>query len=528
MITEDTPPRTKRPNSPTAAIRGPSSCGPAGVELAGPWRFAFDDDDSRTDASAGSRRAFDRAITVPFPFESAASGIGDTGFHPVVWYAARSADELREAGFGDPIRAATNSRLLQLRRRRLSLRGLGRRPLARIARGRLDPVLARHHLTLDRRAAEQLARRAGRRRPRRCRAAARQAGLAARARTRSGTTAPPASGSPSGSRRPRPSRIAALHWVTDVPGGTVAAAPEPRPRSEAGNRHRHRARLRGPRRWAKSTAARGDRRASTESSEVPEQRNGQAYEELLWSPEHPRLLDATVTVRCGDATIDTVASYFGLRSAGGRRRPVPAQRPAVLRALGAEPGLLARVALGRAGPDALRAEAQLIQGPRLQRDPPAPEVRRPPLPVLGRQARPAGLGRGARPPTRSRRTRCAAASPSGRPSLDRDRSHPSIVTWVPLNESWGVQHLAHDERMRAYARALVRSRRRSTRPGPSSRTTAGSTSTPTSSPSTTTTTSGAGRGGAVRGRRGHRRCSTASGRPGGGSCSSGQRTASAP
>jgi len=39
--------------------------------------------------------------------------------------------------------------------------------------------------------------------------------------------------------------------------------------------------------------------------------------------------------------------------------------------------------------------------------------------------------------------------------LDRDRSHPSIVTWVPLNESWGVQHLAHDERMVSYAKALV-------------------------------------------------------------------------
>ncbi|MDQ1512584.1 MAG: hypothetical protein QOC59_426, partial [Microbacteriaceae bacterium] len=39
--------------------------------------------------------------------------------------------------------------------------------------------------------------------------------------------------------------------------------------------------------------------------------------------------------------------------------------------------------------------------------------------------------------------------------LHRDRSHPSIVTWVPLNESWGVQHIAHSPAMRAYARALA-------------------------------------------------------------------------
>jgi hypothetical protein len=39
--------------------------------------------------------------------------------------------------------------------------------------------------------------------------------------------------------------------------------------------------------------------------------------------------------------------------------------------------------------------------------------------------------------------------------IERDLSHPSIVTWVPLNESWGVQHIEHDPAMRAFARALV-------------------------------------------------------------------------
>ena len=36
----------------------------------------------------------------------------------------------------------------------------------------------------------------------------------------------------------------------------------------------------------------------------------------------------------------------------------------------------------------------------------------------------------------------------------RDRSHPSIVTWVPLNESWGVQHIEARADQRAYAEAL--------------------------------------------------------------------------
>lgn len=36
----------------------------------------------------------------------------------------------------------------------------------------------------------------------------------------------------------------------------------------------------------------------------------------------------------------------------------------------------------------------------------------------------------------------------------RDRSHPSVVTWVPLNESWGVQHLASSPPQRAFAESL--------------------------------------------------------------------------
>ena len=37
----------------------------------------------------------------------------------------------------------------------------------------------------------------------------------------------------------------------------------------------------------------------------------------------------------------------------------------------------------------------------------------------------------------------------------RDRAHPSIVTWVPLNESWGVQHISHDEKQRSFSRAIT-------------------------------------------------------------------------
>ncbi|MDP9096221.1 MAG: glycoside hydrolase family 2 [Pseudomonadota bacterium] len=57
------------------------------TDLRGHWGFAFDDDDRGIEDN-WSRRAdvFGRKILVPFPPESSASGIHEHGYHPVVWY----------------------------------------------------------------------------------------------------------------------------------------------------------------------------------------------------------------------------------------------------------------------------------------------------------------------------------------------------------------------------------------------------------------------------------------------------------
>ena len=52
--------------------------------LSGPWRFAFDETGRWLDPAEVE---FDREIRVPFPPESQASGIGLSGDHAVVWYA---------------------------------------------------------------------------------------------------------------------------------------------------------------------------------------------------------------------------------------------------------------------------------------------------------------------------------------------------------------------------------------------------------------------------------------------------------
>eukprot|EP01034_Spumella_vulgaris_P042282 gene42282-52424_t len=52
--------------------------------LNGPWDFSYDD--QRRYRGPQDEIGWERSINVPFPPESSASGIGDTGFHSVCWY----------------------------------------------------------------------------------------------------------------------------------------------------------------------------------------------------------------------------------------------------------------------------------------------------------------------------------------------------------------------------------------------------------------------------------------------------------
>jgi beta-galactosidase/beta-glucuronidase len=59
------------------------------LSLNGVWAFAFDDAQRGLDERWYAAPRFDLEINVPFAFQSSLSGIGETGFHDVVWYSRR-------------------------------------------------------------------------------------------------------------------------------------------------------------------------------------------------------------------------------------------------------------------------------------------------------------------------------------------------------------------------------------------------------------------------------------------------------
>ena len=416
------------------------------TSLDGAWQFAYDDRDEGFRAAWQSTAdPFDRTITVPFPPESRASGIGDTGPHPYLWYrrtftvpADHSPDRRLLLHFGAVDYEAT-----------IWVNGT----LVRRHTGGHVPFTADITAALVD-GAEQV--------------------VVVRAEDQPDDLSQPRgkqvwSGPPRGILYHRTSgiwqpvwlesvpaiAIDDLRWTSDITAGAVGiriqlSAPAPDGWSV------------GVRLAYQGTTLTGDTFSVTGDSvartiTLPTRFGEHHNSELLWSPANPRLIDATVELHSGDPTgdrrVDVVQSYTGLRSVGVRNgRFLLNNRPYYLR-MALEQGywpdshlsatdeeLKREVELAKAlGFNALRLH-QKVEDPRFlywcDRLGMMTWGEMPSAYVFTEQAI-----------TRFTREWTEA--------IQRDISHPCLVAWVPTNESWGVPDLEHDARQRAYTRMLA-------------------------------------------------------------------------
>lgn len=175
--------------------------------------------------------------------------------------------------------------------------------------------------------------------------------------------------------------------------------------------------------------------------------------ELLWSPEHPNLIEATVTLLGDETVLDTVQSYAGLRSVG-----VDAQSfllnsfPMYLRMV-LEQGFWPKSHLAAPSPEAIRREVELIKELGFNTARIHQKVEDPRFLAWCDRLGLMVWGEMANAFTWNDR----AVSRVTREWADvvlRDRSHPSIIAWVPLNESWGVPGLPSDPAQRHWQESL--------------------------------------------------------------------------
>jgi len=176
--------------------------------------------------------------------------------------------------------------------------------------------------------------------------------------------------------------------------------------------------------------------------------------QLQWAPEHPNLIEATVElIDQNDAVVDSVDSYFGLRRIevqGGRY--ILNGVPTFLRLVLAQnywPDSL----LAAPSADALRQEVELVKelgfnGLRIHQ-----KVENPRFLYWCDRLGVFVWAEAANSYAYSDRSAEMLTS-EWLEAVRRDYNHPCIITWVPLNESWGVPDLDRSEQQRDFVRAL--------------------------------------------------------------------------
>lgn len=174
---------------------------------------------------------------------------------------------------------------------------------------------------------------------------------------------------------------------------------------------------------------------------------------LVWWPAMPTLIDADLSLTAGDARIDTATSYTALRSvevADGQfklnGRPYPLR-------LVLDQGYWPDTGATPPDVDALRRDIELTKALGFNGARKHQKVEDPRYFALADQL---GLLTWVEMPSAYRAgPRAAAALLAEWPEIvAAHRNHPSVVAWVPVNESWGVPGCEHDASQRALVCAL--------------------------------------------------------------------------
>lgn len=175
--------------------------------------------------------------------------------------------------------------------------------------------------------------------------------------------------------------------------------------------------------------------------------------ELLWSPERPTLLDARLRLWHGGKVIDEVQSYTALRSANVLRdRFMLNGRPYVLRMV-LDQGYWPDTLLAAPDDAALRRDVELAKAMGFNGVRKHQKIEDPrylywadKLGLLVWEEMPSAY--------RFTRTAIKRTIQEWTEAIDRDYSHPCIIVWVPFNESWGVPELPSVQAHRHAVEAL--------------------------------------------------------------------------
>lgn len=173
----------------------------------------------------------------------------------------------------------------------------------------------------------------------------------------------------------------------------------------------------------------------------------------LWSPQSPALYDVVVTLTKGGEVVDRVKTYFGMRKVEVRDGRVYLNNCPIYQRLVLDQGYWPDSNITPPSDEAIRQDIEYTKafgynGARKHQKLEDPRyyywADKLGLLVWGEVPSPYDFT--------DEMVREVAETLTA--FIDRDFNHPSIITWVPLNESWGVRQIYTDRRQQAAGRML--------------------------------------------------------------------------
>jgi beta-galactosidase/beta-glucuronidase len=173
----------------------------------------------------------------------------------------------------------------------------------------------------------------------------------------------------------------------------------------------------------------------------------------LWSPEHPNLYDVVFRLKDDRTVLDEVSSYFGMRKVSVENGKVMLNNRPYYMKLILDQGYFPDGLLTPPSDDAIRKDVELTKemgfnGARKHQKIEDPRylywTDKLGLLVWGEMANSYTYTEGA----------VRRITDEWQKAIERDYNHPSIVAWVPINESWGVPKLLADKRQQDHTLAM--------------------------------------------------------------------------
>jgi beta-galactosidase/beta-glucuronidase len=410
------------------------------IDLNGPWGFAYDDTNiGLSQEWMHKRDVFDKTIIVPYPPESRASGIGDTNPHAVVWYRRtfQTAPEHDQKRLLLHFGAVDYRAQVWVNGQVMAQHEGGHTPFSAdithsLRHDGAEQVIVVRAEDMPRDLAQPRGKQDWRDRPHiiwyhRTTGIWQPVWLEAVAET----------------------HISELRWTPESDRGLLKLQVKL-------NRPPERALRLRLRLWLRERPIVDDaytmERVELQREVFIETTDVNRVLQLLWSPRYPNLIEAALTLYDGETVIDDVQSYAGMRSTGfSNGRFVLNGLPYYLR-LVLEQGYWPESHLA-ASAEALKREVDLVKelgfnGVRIHQKVEDPRFLywcdRLGVLVWGEMANAYVFTN----------TAVERLTREWLEVLKRDYNHPCIVTWVPINESWGVPALARDPSQRDFVRAI--------------------------------------------------------------------------